>query len=76
MLPFDTIKKNLIKYKNNNEDDKYRYQIIHFHYLLQKKKFENKPEILDFITNLFDEHLISELDKNNLVKQYKETTKI
>lgn len=76
MIAFSTLKTNLIKYRNNNEDIQYKYQIIHLYFLLAKKKYQNNPQVIDFIENLFKENLISELEKENLMRKYNEPNKI
>jgi hypothetical protein len=75
MLPFNTLKTNLIKYKNF-DDNQYKYEIIHLYFLLAKKKYQNNPQIIFFIESLLEENLISEEEKNNLINKYNETTKI
>ena len=76
LVIFETIKNNLIKYKDDNDNNNIKYQIIYLYFILSKKKYEKNDKIINFIENLSKENLINELEKTNLINKYNEIDKI
>jgi len=75
LIAFTTLKNNLIKYKNTDES-RFKIELTHLAFLLDKKKFENNNQVLNFIIELYQEKIISLNEKDYLIEKYNNPNKI